>query len=83
MILGVINYSLGLTTPSQSNKLKPDRVQNEVTKIIVETTKGTAVSPWTCHKQNLDTRWSKPKLARLPCRILTIHSTLLSVKKGM
>ena len=40
VILSVIDYGLGLTTLSQSNLLKLDRVQNEA---ILETTKDTPI----------------------------------------
>ena len=41
MILSVIDYGLGLTTLSQSNLLKLDRVQNEAMRVILGTTKDT------------------------------------------
>ena len=43
VILGIIDYGLGLTTLSQSNVLKLDRVQNEAMKIILGTTKDTPI----------------------------------------
>ena len=39
VILSVIDYGLGLTTLSQSNLLKLDRVQNEAMRVILGTTK--------------------------------------------
>ena len=41
VILSIIGYGLGLTTLSQSNLLKLDRVQNEAMTVILETTKDT------------------------------------------
>ena len=41
VILGVIDYGLGLTSLSQSNLLKFDRVQNEAVSVILGTTKDT------------------------------------------
>ena len=41
VILSVIDYGLGLTTMSQSNLLKLDRVQNKAMRVILGTTKGT------------------------------------------
>ena len=43
VILGVIDYGLGLTTLSQSNLLKLDRVQNEAMRVILGTTKDTPI----------------------------------------
>ena len=43
MILSVIDYGLGLTTLSQSNMLKLDRVQNEAMRVILGTTKDTPI----------------------------------------
>ena len=43
VILSVINYGLGLTTQSQSNLLKLDRVQNEAMRVILGTTKDTSI----------------------------------------
>ena len=43
MILSVIDYGLGLTTLSQSNLLKLDRVQNEAMRVILGTTKDTPI----------------------------------------
>ena len=43
VILSVIDYGLGLTTLSQSNLEKPDRVQNEAMRIILGTTKDTPI----------------------------------------
>ena len=43
MILSVIDYDLGLTTLSQSNLLKLDRVQNEAMRVILGTTKDTPI----------------------------------------
>ena len=43
MILRVIDYGLGLTTLSQSNLLKLDRVQNEALRVILGTTKDTPI----------------------------------------
>ena len=41
VILSVIDYGLGLTTLSQSNLLKLDRVQNKAMRVILGTTKYT------------------------------------------
>ena len=41
VILSVNDYGLSLTTLSQSNLLKLDRVQNEAMRVIVVTTKHT------------------------------------------
>ena len=43
VILSVIDYGLGLTTLSQSNLLKLDRVQNEAMRVIVGKTKHTPI----------------------------------------
>ena len=43
MILSVIDYGLDLTTLSQSNQLKLDRVQNEAMRVILGTTKDTPI----------------------------------------
>ena len=43
VILSVIYYGLGLTTLSQSNLLKLDRVQNKAMRVIVEITKDTPI----------------------------------------
>ena len=43
VILSVIKYGLGLTTLSQSNLSKLDRVQNEATRVILGTTKDTFI----------------------------------------
>ena len=41
VVLSVIDYGLGLTTISQTNMLKLDRVQNEAMRVILWTTKDT------------------------------------------
>ena len=43
VILSVIDYGLGLTTPSKSNLLKLDKVQNEAMRVILGTTKDTLI----------------------------------------
>ena len=43
VILSVVDYGLGLTTMSQSNLLKLDRVQNEAMRVILGTTKDTPI----------------------------------------
>ena len=43
VILSVIDYGLGLTTLSQSNLLKHDRVQNKAMRVILGTTKDTPI----------------------------------------
>ena len=43
VILSVIDYGLGLTTLSQSNLLKLDRVQNKAMRVILRTTKDTPI----------------------------------------
>ena len=43
VILSVIDYGLGLTTLSQSNLLKLDRVQNKAMRVILGTTKDTPI----------------------------------------
>ena len=58
MVLNVIDYGLGLTTLSQSNLPKLDRVQNEAMRVVLGTTKDTPVRPcatyWTCHSWKQD-----------------------------
>ena len=85
VILSVIDYGLGLTTLSQSNLLKLDRVQNEAMRVILGTTKDTPMRPcatyWTCHPWKQDIRWSKSKRISMQCRIPRIHCTMLSKKK--
>ena len=44
----VIDYGLGLTTLSQSNLLRLDRVQNEAMRVILGTTKDTAIEAMRC-----------------------------------
>ena len=65
VILSIIDYGLVLTTLSQPNLLKLDRVQNEVISVILGTTKDTPVEAM---RYLLDlpfrkqfTRWSKTK----------------------
>ena len=48
VILSVIDYGLGLTTLSQSNLLKLDRVQSEAMRVSLETTKDTAIEAMRC-----------------------------------
>ena len=48
VILSVIDYVLGLTTLSQSNLLKLDRVQNEAMRVILGTTKDTPIETMHC-----------------------------------
>ena len=43
VILGIIDYGLGLTTLSQSNLLKLDKVKNEAMRVILGTTKDTPI----------------------------------------
>ena len=43
VILSVIDYGLGLTTLSQSNLLKLDRVQNAAMRVILGTTQETPI----------------------------------------
>ena len=45
VILSVIDYGLGLTTLSQSNLLKLDRVQNEAMRVILGATNYTPIEP--------------------------------------
>ena len=45
VILSVIGYGLGLTTLSQFNLLKLNRVQNEAMRVILGTTKDTPIEP--------------------------------------
>ena len=42
MVLRVIDYGLGLTTMARTNLRKLDRVQNEVMRVILGTTKDTS-----------------------------------------
>ena len=79
VILSVTDYGLGLTTLSQSNLLKLDRVQNEAMRVILETTKDTPTE--TCHPWKQSIRWSKSKRISMRCRIPIIHSTMLSKKR--
>ena len=86
VILSVIDYGLGLTTLSQSNLLKLDRVQNEAMRVILGTTKDTPIETmcatyWTCHPWKQDIRWSKSRRISMRCRVPRIHSTMLSKKK--
>ena len=48
MILSIIDYGLGLTTLSQSNLLKLDRVQNEAMRVILGTAKDTPTETMRC-----------------------------------
>ena len=48
VILSVIDCGLGLTTLSQSNLLKPDRMQNEAMRVILGTTKDTSIEAMRC-----------------------------------
>ena len=43
VVLGVIDYGLGLTTLSQSHLLKLDRVQDEAMRVILEITRDTPI----------------------------------------
>ena len=43
VILSVIDYGLGLTTLSQSNLMKLDRVQNEAMRVVLGTAKDTPI----------------------------------------
>ena len=43
VILSVIDYGLGLTSLSQPNLLKYDRMQNEAMRVILGTTKDTPI----------------------------------------
>ena len=43
VILSVIGYGLGLTTPTQSNPLKLNRVQSDAMRVILGTTKDTSI----------------------------------------
>ena len=85
VILSVIDYGLGLTTLSQSNLLKLDRVQNEAMRVILGTTKDTPIETMryllNCHPWKQDIRWSKSRRISMRRRIPRIHSTMLSKKK--
>ena len=86
VILNVIDYGLGLTTLSQSNLLKLNRVQNEaMTVIFWEKQRTHPLRPCatylTCHPWKQDLRWSKSKRFSMRCRIPRIHSMMLSKKK--
>ena len=85
VILSVIDYCLGLTTLSQSNLLKLDRVQNEAMRVILETTKDTPIETMRylldLPSMKQDIRWSKSRRISMRCRIPRIHSTMLSKKK--
>ena len=71
VILSVIDCGLGLTTLSQSNLLKLDRIQNEAMRVILGTTKDTPIETM---RYLLD-------LPPMRCRFSRIHSTMLSKKK--
>ena len=85
VILSVIDYGLGLTTLSQSNLLKLDRVQNEDMRVILGTTKDTPIETMHClldlPSMEKNIKWSKSKRISVRCRIPRIHSTMLSKEK--
>ena len=85
VILSVIDYGLSLTTLSQSNLLKLDRVQNEAMRVILGTTKDTPIETMRylldLSSMETDIRWSKSRRISMLCRIPRIHSTMLSKKK--
>ena len=71
VILSVTDCGLGLTTLSQSNLLKRDRVQNEAMRVILGTTRTHPLRPcatyWTCHPWKQDIRWSKSRRISMRC----------------
>ena len=81
-ILSVIDYGLGLTTLSQSNLLKLDRVQNEAMRVILGTTKDTPTETmrYLLDLPSMETRHKVERIL-MRCRIPKIHSTMLSKKK--
>ena len=84
VILSVIDYGLGLTTLSQSNLLKHDRVQNEAMRVWEQQRTHPwrpCATYWTCRPWKQDIRWNKSKRISMRCRIPRIHSTMLSKKK--
>ena len=84
VILSVIDYGLGLTTLSQSNLLKLDRVQNEAMKVILGTTMDTPIEAmrYLLDMPSMQARHKvESKHISMRCRIPRIHSTMLSRKK--
>ena len=87
VILSVIDNGLGLTTLSQSNVLKLDRVQNEAMGVILGTTKDTPIEAmrYLLDLPSMETRYNvgqvKAKHISVQCRSPRIHSTMLSQKK--
>ena len=85
VILSVVDYGLGLTTLSQSNLLKPDRVQNEAMRVILGTTKDTPIETmrYLLDLPSMETRHKVEQVKRISmlCRIPRIHCTMLSKKK--
>ena len=83
-MLSVIDYSLGLTTLSQSNLLKLGKVQNEAMRVILGATKDTPIEAMhyllDLHPWKQDIKWSKSRRISMRCRIPRIHSTMLSKK---
>ena len=85
VILSVIDCGLGLTTLSQSNLLKLDRVLNEALRVILGTTKDAHIEvmrylldlPFVESRHKVE----QVKHISMQCRIPRIHSTMLSKKK--
>ena len=63
VILSVVDYGLGLTTLSQSNLLKLDRVQNKAMRVILGTKKDTPIETmrYLLDLPSMETRWSKSR----------------------
>ena len=64
VILSVIDYGLCLTTLSQSNLLKLDRVQNEAIKVILGTTKDTPIETM-CYLLDLSSTETRHKVEQV------------------
>ena len=64
VILSVIDYGLGLTTLSQSNLLKLDRVQNEAMRVILRTTKDTPIETM-CYLLDLPSMETRHKVEQV------------------
>ena len=81
VILSVIDNGLGLTTLSQPNLLKLDRVHATRNHEIHSENNKTCATYWTCHPWNQDITWAKSKRTPMRCKIPRIHSPMLSKKK--
>ena len=83
VILSIIDYGLGLTSHSQSNLLKLDRVQNKAIKVILGTTKDTPIDAM-CYLLDLPSMETKHKLEQVEAYLSAIQNPrnpLHAVKK--